>query len=117
MVTHSISQRPLQRWARMFVQVGLILLYAAGLGVRPVPAAAATPLPGLRRDAWMTNGSVYTAVQAGNTIYLGGTFTYVGPQTGSFVQLDATSGVTAPLPATNGIVYAIAADGTGGWYI
>ncbi len=117
MASHSTPAHRLSRcWASTFVQVGLILLCAAGLGGWPAPAAAA-PLSGLRTDTWVTNGAVYATVQAGNTIYLGGKFSYVGPSTGSFVQLDTTSGVAAPLPVTNGSLCAIAADGAGGWYI
>ncbi len=37
--------------------------------------------------------------------------------TGSFAQLDATTGATAALPATDGRINAIAADGMGGWHI
>ena len=55
---------------------------------------------------------------SGNTLYIGGTFTQVGPATGSFVPLDAGTG--APLsgfPKVAGSVFTMAPDGSGGWFI
>jgi RHS repeat-associated protein len=63
----------------------------------------------------------------GNTVYLGGNFSSIGPRTGSFVSLKASDArfdpTTAEVAGTNGggagavPVRAIAADGAGGWYI
>jgi hypothetical protein len=41
-------------------------------------AQSATPNP----DAWVTDGTVYAIAQVGDTTYIGGSFDYVGPQTG-----------------------------------
>jgi hypothetical protein len=54
----------------------------------------------------------------GHTIYLGGSFLFVGPSTGGGVPCDAHS--AAPLafyPRVVGRVYTVVADGQGGWYI
>jgi hypothetical protein len=122
MFTRTDLPAPWQRRPITLVHLTLILLVSAGLvsaGLvsQPVPVAAATTPPEIRMDTWVTDGIVHSVVQSGNTIYLGGDFSYVGPTTGSFAQLDAATGAAATLPATDGSVMAIAADGAGGWYI
>ena len=55
---------------------------------------------------------------SGSTAYIGGDFGYVGPETGSFVALDAEeNALTTPWPAVGGDVNAVAPDGVGGWFI
>ena len=41
---------------------------------------------------WETNGTVNTIVRNGNTIYLGGQFSYVGPNSGSGAILNISNG-------------------------
>ena len=65
----------------------------------------------------MTDGAVQTIASAGNTVYLAGQFTYVGPPTGSAVRVDATTGSLLPFPKVKGTVSAIVGDGAGGWYM
>ncbi|GIW09961.1 MAG: hypothetical protein KatS3mg061_1018 [Dehalococcoidia bacterium] len=94
---------------------------AIGLGVLvslfPPPATEAVLLNQPART-WMTNGTVYAVARAGSTIYLGGSFSRVGPPTGSLVELDASNGSYNPnWPIFNGPVYAILPDDTGGWYV
>jgi hypothetical protein len=45
---------------------------------------------------WVTNGPVTTIARAGDTVYLGGDFLYLGPWTGSGVPLAAASGTVLP---------------------
>lgn len=53
-----------------------------------------------------------------NTLYMGGTFTAVGPNTGTGVPVDATSGLPENNYARVGMnIRAVVPDGTGGWYI
>lgn len=63
--------------------------------------------------------SIYASTQSGNTFYLGGDFTYIGPNTGTGVLMDknATT-VTSPKKwRINGLVYASIPDGIGGYFI
>ncbi|MBI5709401.1 MAG: T9SS type A sorting domain-containing protein [Candidatus Eisenbacteria bacterium] len=62
--------------------------------------------------------NVLAIARNGNTIYLGGNFNYIGPSTGGGVPVNARSAI--PLtryPRVVGRVYAVVADGGGGWYI
>jgi beta-lactam-binding protein with PASTA domain len=70
------------------------------------------------KDTWVTDGAVWAIVPDGSKTYIGGTFNYVGPQTGGGVPLDITTGKPKGVfPRVEGEVYAVAADGAGGWYI
>src|SRR5262249_35994614 len=67
---------------------------------------------------WVTDDRVNPVALSGNTLFVGGSFHYVGPNTGSFVGLDATSGAPRPnWPRVDGTVQAAASDSIGGWYI
>src|SRR3954466_10278801 len=72
------------------------------------------PLP-----AWVVSGGDVAAVAvSGSTAYLGGSFGYVGPETGPPAPLDEGAGTAAASPAPiAGNVYAVAADDAGGWYV
>jgi len=70
------------------------------------------------RGLWMTNGLVHAVVRHGNTIYVGGSFTQVGPLTGgglarnNIAAFDAATGApTSWDPGTNAAVYALAVSG------
>jgi len=104
----------------------------ARIGTIPMPGASAadlrSPQPAHVADAadgsqvnpnmWVTNGSVDAIATSGNTIYIGGSFTRVGPNTGSFVGIDAGSGApVANWPRVTGEVLCSAPDGASGWYI
>jgi len=93
----------------------LAALLAAAVSAAPAGAAvSATPDPG----TWVTNGAVSAiATAADGTTYIGGDFTYVGPNTGGGAPLDASGSVVGtPLPIA-GTLHATAADGSGGFYI
>ena len=67
---------------------------------------------------WMANGLVTACTRSGNTLYIGGDFTFVYPQTGSGAAVDIGTGLpSSPFPRTNGVVRAAAPDGGGGWYV
>lgn len=90
-------------------------------GLAPLPAAAQGVLPGLRG----TNGPVYALAVSGNTLYVGGAFSQLAHYSGAGVVVDATTGGRlADSPAwtstefpPGGIVFAVAPDGAGGWFI
>ncbi|GAB6283407.1 MAG: hypothetical protein STSR0008_21730 [Ignavibacterium sp.] len=66
----------------------------------------------------VTNNEVKAFAQYNNTTYIGGTFDYVGPNTGRGVLIDQITGNYNPLfPKINGEVFACISDGAGGWYI
>src|SRR5262245_24409817 len=67
---------------------------------------------------WGTDGTVSAVIRSGNTIYLGGGFSLVGPNSGGAVPVRRTTG--APLtqyPKVVGVVLAVVPDGAGGWFI
>ena len=69
-------------------------------------------------DNWVTDGAVWAIVRDGTTVYIGGSFSYVGPNTGCGVPLSASTGSpAATFPNVNETVMAVAPDGSGGWYI
>src|SRR5262245_10512792 len=103
--------------ARTERPLALILL---ALGLLPTRVTAQA----IRNDLWMPDGQVNAVAVSNNIVYVGGTFTHVGPPTGAFVGLDPTSGsALQPYPLVGGgvvnsaVVWAIAADGNGGFFI
>jgi len=67
---------------------------------------------------WVPNGPVSSIVVDGRTIYVGGSFSYVGPATGDLGAVDAATGaVRQPYLRVDGRVYSIVQDGSGGWYL
>lgn len=65
-----------------------------------------------------TDGAVNGFACIGSTLYLAGSFTSVGPNTGGGVPVDPSSGKPVPCFArVNGTVYASVSDGLGGWFI
>ena len=54
----------------------------------------------------------------GNTMYVGGAFSYAGPSTGRGVLLDSQTGLyDKNFPKVNGTVMVCIPDNSGGWYI
>ncbi|MEO5619205.1 MAG: hypothetical protein ABIS67_15655, partial [Candidatus Eisenbacteria bacterium] len=70
------------------------------------------------RNLWGTNGNVLAFARSGNTLYIGGAFSQVGPNTGGGIPLGVASGqpVTG-YPPVAGQVLAVVPDGSGGWFI
>jgi len=61
---------------------------------------------------------VLASARVGNTIYLGGLFSSVGPATGGGVPISIPTAAPAPeFPRVAGEVNAVVPDGQGGWYI
>jgi hypothetical protein len=65
------------------------------------------------------NSYVYAIARGADGItYLGGNFTFWGPQTGGLGALGTADGaVNRNFPPVTGTVYAIQSDGAGGWFI
>jgi len=71
----------------------------------------------LDANLWVTDGEVDVIVPWGNTIYIGGSFGYVGPNTGGWTEVGGSGSATSLLPRLDGDVTAIVTDGAGGWFI
>lgn len=98
--------------------VFLHTLLFLGLFLWPTDSEAQvlSPQPDLRYA--ITDGEVRSLADGGDIVYLGGTFGYVGPYTGGWATLDATTGTPSDRwPLVRGKVTAMAADGEGGWFI
>ena len=95
----------------------LLLLSTAG-AIAPRALAQAVD-----EKLWVANGPVKAIVtsggfRSGDKIYIGGEFTQVGPSTGGGAPLDPTTGqLPASFPRVAGTVYAVAPDGSNGWFI
>ena len=80
---------------------------------------AAGPRAGLAQtvnpNLWVTNGDVYAVASHEGTVYIGGTFSRVGPVTGPAAPIDATSGaLPASFPKVSGELFVVIPDGAFG---
>src|SRR5690242_2977453 len=118
--TPPVVPAPLERSVtKRLVVVPLAGLLAAAI-VAPAASADAAPTLNYTPVAswWGTNGRVTDIVTAGDRVYLGGGFDYIGPQTGYGAGVSGTTGAMVPnAPMIDGAVYASVADGAGGWYV
>lgn len=69
---------------------------------------------------WITDGAVLAIARSGNTVYLGGSFSCIGPNTGGGGAVNLTNGRLTSydrVPNIKGQVVTSIPDGKGGWYI
>ena len=72
----------------------------------------------VRESTWVTDGTVNAIAGTGSTLFLGGTFSRVGPWVGGAGVVDrGTGSAVKPYPRVAGTVFASTADGAAGWYI
>lgn len=70
------------------------------------------------KSLWVTNGPVRATANDGKNIYVGGNFTFIGPNTGHGVGVNTgNSSIDPKAPFINGNVYAVVSDGSGGWFV
>jgi hypothetical protein len=90
-----------------------MLLVSATAGAQPIGTASTLP--------WVPNGPVRAVATIGSRLYLGGSFTTVSPSGNTAVGLLLTQGTGVAsdqkLPVFDGDVYAVVADGLGGWFV
>jgi hypothetical protein len=71
-----------------------------------------------RNGTWITDGTVSAVAYSKGLTYIGGDFTYVGPNTGYGAALSpATSEPDLKFPKVNGPIDVVTPDGADGWYI
>ncbi len=105
------SESAVRAWSRSGWRSAVAPVVVA-LAVSATPAAAAQPRP------CAVDGSVAAATEVGSTLYVGGQFSFIGPDTGSALPLSAASGaVASSYPTVDGQTQSIVADGVGGWFI
>lgn len=72
----------------------------------------------LLENDWVTDGAVLAIFHDGPTTYIGGTFSRIGPNTGSGVLIGTgTALLTGSFPRVDGMVNVAVSDGLGGFYI
>ena len=119
---HRLPNEPVSK----FFSIALELIVALSVGASP--AAFAVTLPDMPARTYVTDGPVYTIVRAGDTIYIGGGFSRVGPRTGPGVELALDGSEDPGFPEISGPgseytgfagpgLRAVVADGAGGWYV
>lgn len=108
-----MSARPIDRLVRgLRRRVAEMAVVALAL----VPSLAFGQAP--RTDFYVTNGQVNSQVVRDGLLYVGGSFTQVGPLTGAGLPMDSTTGLPDPgFPRVTGIVYSVVSDSAGGWFI
>ncbi len=85
-----------------------LTLPTAGHGQDLIPA----------KDFYVTDGVVETVEAVGDSVYVGGHFTHVGPYTGPLAPVSISTGATIPgFPEANGWIFGLASDGAGGWFV
>jgi trimeric autotransporter adhesin len=96
------------------LRLGLALLTLGLVGFEVHSQPSGIPLASF----WRTDGPVYAIAVNSNTVYVGGLFSYVGPNTGGAGVVDTANAAAKPgFPLVSGSVYSAAPDGNGGWYI
>ncbi|MEO8105950.1 MAG: hypothetical protein ABI720_01420 [Actinomycetes bacterium] len=103
--------------SRRVVSLLAIAATAAGTALTIVPAAQASPTS-RSDDTAAVNGVVYTTLQSGGRIYIGGEFDFAGRWSGAGQVVDVDDGrVATPGLRIQGQVNTVIPDGIGGWFI
>lgn len=90
----------------------------ASLWLAPGARASFDSIPA---ESLVTDGPVQAFAVSGETLYLGGSFSTIGPRTGLGVPFSSdlsTRDKSAPqVSGLNGSIYTTVSDGAGGWYV
>ncbi len=92
--------------------------HAPGHGSRSPVAFPPVPADQPRPEFWLPDEPIETLCVDGGRLYIGGQFSQVGPYTGPYAVMAASTGLPdLSWPRCDGYVNAVAADGQGGWYV
>jgi len=107
--------REAHRWVVFLCVLLCGLLYFITGNYSVVLAQSSTPETSL----YVTNGSVYDMKESNDTLFIGGTFTYVGPNTGKGTIANANTFSLGPIypRVEGGKVMTAISDGAGGFFI
>lgn len=86
----------------------------AALALAPPAGAAIGNEPSHR---WVTDGPVYAVAATQHEVYVGGAFTLIGRETGSWVGISASGAVDALPPLVSARVDDAVPDGRRGWFL
>jgi hypothetical protein len=107
--------------SRMVSRRRCLAAIAALAALALLPATASAGLSSVADNDWVTNGPVAALARSGNTLYLGGKFSEVGPPTGPVVAFSGGSatpdGAFPQVSGGHAEVRAAIPDGSGGWYL
>lgn len=94
----------------------LLRIYLIAFSILSLSFTAQAQVPELDTTLWVTQGPVYSVAKSGNTIYMAGDFTFVGPRTGCDIVADAVTGKRISPSGTriDGYVTAAIPDQQGG---
>ena len=96
----------------------LTLVAAGAAALLIIGPAAQASVHSRPSRTYVTNRPVYTVASTEKAIYIGGSFTEVGPRTGPGVGIDSSTGKSRGFAQVDGgRVYAVAPDGAGGYYV
>lgn len=91
---------------RSAATLGILLAWTASAGSQTI-----------REDYPLPNGLVHALAEASGTLYVGGSFTRIGPRSFFGAALSPATGEIVHLPRLDGWVSDAAPDGQGGWFI
>jgi hypothetical protein len=94
---------------------GVLSVFATACGTRQAgcgPTAAA-PVP----QEWTVDGTITSVATHCGTIFVGGSFGWIGRSTGAAALVDRSGGRRLPFPRFNGEVDAVVSDRRGGWFV
>ena len=86
--------------------LGILLAWTASAGSQTI-----------REDYPLPNGLIHALATAGGTLYVGGSFTRIGPRAFFGAVLSPAAGEIVHVPKLDGWVGSAAPDGQGGWFI
>src|SRR5579859_300242 len=101
----------------MMISPGRFLLLFRSFQFLYCFSAAAQPSSVTDAAFPITDGVVVALAETNGILYVGGTFSEIGPRNGAFVPVSPTTGIPAPTAYFGGTVVCSVPDGEGGVYV